>query len=48
MLVKPKLQSIPWEEMKEYPKSFLLENCDGWEELAELVKSYTLYKYSEG
>lgn len=42
MLVKPKLQSIPWKEMKEYPKSFLLENCEGWEELAELVKSYTI------
>ena len=42
MLVKPKLQSIPWEKMKEYPKSFLLENCEGLEELAELVKSYTL------
>ena len=40
-LVKPKLVSVPWEEMKEYPKSFLLENCEGWEELAELVKSYT-------
>jgi aryl-phospho-beta-D-glucosidase BglC (GH1 family) len=39
-LVKPKLQSIPWEEMKEYPKSFLLENCEGWEEFAELVKYY--------
>lgn len=41
LLVKPKLRSIPWEEMKEYPKSFLLENCEGWEELAELVQSYT-------
>lgn len=41
-LVKPKLLSIPWEEMKEYPKSFLLINCEGREELAELVKSYTL------
>lgn len=40
-LVKPTLQSIPWEKMKTYPKSFLLENCEGWEELAELVKSYT-------
>lgn len=38
--VKPKLQSVPWEEMKEYPKSFLLENCEGSEELAELIKSY--------
>jgi aryl-phospho-beta-D-glucosidase BglC (GH1 family) len=41
MLVKPKLQSIPWEEMKEYPKSFLLDNCEGIEEIAELVKTYT-------
>ncbi len=41
MLVKPKLQSIPWDEMREYPKSFLLENCVGSEELVELVKSYT-------
>jgi endoglucanase len=40
-LVKPKLQSIPWEEIKEYPKSFLWENCDYWKEIAELVKSYT-------
>lgn len=39
--VKPKLASIPWEEMKEYPKSFLLENCEGWEELADVVKYYT-------
>lgn len=27
--------------MKEYPRFFQLENCEGWEELAELVKSYT-------
>jgi hypothetical protein len=47
MLVKPKLQSVCWEEMKEYPESFLLDNCEGWEELAELVKSYTLSKYSK-
>lgn len=40
-LVKPKLQSIPWEEMKEYPKSFQLGNCDYWKDLAELVKTYT-------
>lgn len=38
--VKPKLQSVSWEEMKEYPKSFLLENCEGSEEFAELIKSY--------
>ena len=47
-LVKPKLQSISWEEMKGYPKSFLWENCDYWNELAGLVKSYTLkgnFKY---
>jgi endoglucanase len=41
-LVKPKLMSIPWEEMKAYPRSFLLENCEGWGELAELIKSYTV------
>ncbi len=41
--VKPKLLSVSWEEMKEYPKSFLLENCDGSEELAGLVKSYTIF-----
>ncbi|MGE5805012.1 MAG: glycoside hydrolase family 5 protein [Ignavibacteria bacterium] len=40
-LVKPKLQSITWEEMREYPKSFLWENCEYWKELAELIKSYT-------
>ncbi len=28
--------------MKDYPRSFLLENCEGREELAELVKTYTL------
>ncbi|HPG40317.1 MAG TPA: cellulase family glycosylhydrolase [bacterium] len=39
--VIPKLQSIPWEEIKNYPKSFLWKNCDYWQELAELVKSYT-------
>ena len=27
-------------ENKEYPKSFLWENCDYWPEIAELVKSY--------
>jgi hypothetical protein len=40
-LVKPTLRSIPWDEMKEYPKSFLWENCDHWRELADLVKSYS-------
>ncbi|MGE5557996.1 MAG: glycoside hydrolase family 5 protein [Bacillota bacterium] len=37
--LKPKLKTIPWEEMQEYPKSFLWENCGYWEEIAELVKS---------
>lgn len=41
LLLKPKLQTIPWEEMREYPKSFLWENCDYWKETADLVKSYT-------
>jgi aryl-phospho-beta-D-glucosidase BglC (GH1 family) len=40
-ILKPKLQATPWEEIKEYPKSFLLENCDGLQELAEIVKTYT-------
>ncbi|WP_058304173.1 glycoside hydrolase family 5 protein [Gorillibacterium timonense] len=40
-LVKPTLRSIPWEEMKRYPESFLFMNCEGGEELVELVKSYT-------
>jgi endoglucanase len=44
-LVKPALQTIPWKEMKEYPKSFLWENCDYLEEMAELVKSYTSIQY---
>ena len=35
-LVKPKLQTIPWEEMKEYPKSFLLENCGAGKNLLNL------------
>lgn len=39
--VIPVLSSILWEEMKEYPKSFILDNCDGCEDIAELVKSYT-------
>ncbi len=39
---KPVLQSIPWEEIKDYPRSFLLENCTGWEELADLIRSYTV------
>jgi hypothetical protein len=38
--VRPKLQSIPWEVIKDYPRSFLLENCEGIAEFAELVKSY--------
>lgn len=40
-LVKPALQKIPWDEIKEYPKSFLWKNCNYWEGFAELVKSYT-------
>lgn len=40
-LLLPELRSIPWDEMKGYPKSFLLENCEGREEIADLIKSYT-------
>jgi len=40
-LVKPVLKNIPWNEMKEYPKSFLWKNCDYWKVFADLVKSYT-------
>ena len=40
-LVKPKLQSIPWNEIKEYPQSFLWKNCNYWQGLADLIKSYT-------
>jgi hypothetical protein len=27
-ILKPRLQSIPWEEMEKYPYSFSYENCD--------------------
>jgi hypothetical protein len=40
-LVKPKLRSIPWDEIKVYPKSFALENCEVLEGMDDLVKSYT-------
>jgi hypothetical protein len=36
-LVKQKLQTVPWEEMKEYPKSFLWKNCEYWKELAGIL-----------
>ena len=39
-LVKPKLESISWEEMKDYPKSFLWENCDYFQVMADILKSY--------
>ncbi|HEX2944904.1 MAG TPA: glycoside hydrolase family 5 protein [Clostridia bacterium] len=39
-LVKPKLQSIPWNEMKDYPKAFLWENCDYWSEMAEALTPF--------
>jgi endoglucanase len=40
-LVKPKVKEVPWDEIKEYPFSFLYENCSRWEEVAELIKLYT-------
>ncbi len=45
-LVKPRLQSIPWDEMKEYPRSFLFENCNGYEELANILKSFMMREAS--
>ncbi|MBN2440708.1 MAG: cellulase family glycosylhydrolase [Spirochaetales bacterium] len=43
-LVKPKLKEIPWNEMKYYPLSFLHKNCHMWEEIAQLITSYTIKK----
>jgi hypothetical protein len=40
-MVKPALQEIPWSGMKDYPLSFLYDNCDMWEEVGELVKLCT-------
>lgn len=37
-LVKPKWRTIPWEEMRDYPQSFALENCQGWEEYARMLE----------
>jgi hypothetical protein len=39
-LVKPKLKSIPWNEMKFLPESFLWENCDYRYDMAALVKNH--------
>ncbi len=38
-LLKPKLQSTPWKETKELPKSFLWSSCDYRQELAMLIKN---------
>lgn len=40
-LLEPRLANTPWEEMKDYPQSFLWENCEYWTELADLVRSYS-------
>lgn len=40
-LVKPKLESIAWEEIKDLPKSFLWENCDYWNDIADFIKTYS-------
>ena len=34
-----------WDEIKEYPESFLWKNCDYWKELSDLIKSYTILFY---
>lgn len=46
--VKPKLMALPWDEIKDYPQSFRLENCDGVEEMANLVMSYTSSEKAPG
>lgn len=38
-ILKPLLQTIPWEEMKAYSKSFLFENCEKREVIAETIKN---------
>lgn len=47
-LVKPKLQSIPWEEMKAYPKSFAWENCLYWEDLCVTLKLFMKNQTEDG
>lgn len=39
-ILKPKLQSTPWEKVKDLPDSFHWDNCDYYQEIAELVKTY--------
>jgi len=40
--LKEKLLATPWEEIRSLPQSFLWDNCDYYNEITELVKSYTL------
>lgn len=38
-VLKPTLLSIPWEEMRTYPESFLLENCDRHQQMIDAVSA---------
>lgn len=40
-LLRPKLERMQWSELKEYPASFLWENCEYHKELADMVMSFT-------
>ena len=38
-VLKPTLLSIPWEEMRTYPESFLLENCGRHQQMIDAVSA---------
>ena len=38
-VLKPTLRSIPWEEMRTYPESFLLENCGRHQQMIDAVSA---------
>lgn len=40
-LLKPKLESVEWKEIRKLPDSFLWENCEFHQEIADLFMSYT-------
>ena len=41
-ILVPALREIPWEEMREYPESFLFENCDRREVITDVIRSEVL------
>ncbi|WP_018247627.1 hypothetical protein [Orenia marismortui] len=39
--LKPLLKDIPWEEISYYTDSFLWDNCNYYDEIANLIRCYT-------